>query len=105
MKKLIFIFSFLAVTLSCESYLDEENIANVTADSYYATSTGVEDAVRATYGIMKEYFGPEIGWTMQVFGTDIHMEGADGSHKYMNRYDASHNSAARYMRDLSLIHI
>ena len=50
MKKLIFIFSFLAVTLSCESYLDEENIANVTADSYYATSTGVEDAVRATYG-------------------------------------------------------
>ena len=99
MKKLIFIFSFLAVTLSCESYLDEENIANVTADSYYATSTGIEDAVRATYGIMKEYFGPEIGWTMQVFGTDIHMEGADGSHKYMNRYDASHNSAARYMRD------
>jgi len=99
MKKLIFIFSILAITSSCESYLDEENIANVTAGSYYTTPTGVEDAVRATYGIMKEYFGPEIGWTMQTFGTDTYMEGADGSHKYINRYDASHNSAARYMRD------
>ena len=101
MKKLILIFSIIAITSfsSCEDYLDENNIANVTAGSYYTTSTGIEDAVRATYGIMKEYFGPEIGWTMQVFGTDIHQEGADGSHKYMNRYDASHNSAARYMRD------
>jgi hypothetical protein len=101
MKKLILIFSIIAITSfsSCEDYLDENNIANVTAGSYYTTSIGIEDAVRATYGIMKEYYGPEIGWTMQTFGTDTYMEGADGSHKYINRYDASHNSAARYMRD------
>ncbi len=101
MKKLIFIFSiFLIAGLSsCSDYLDENNIANVTAGSYYKTSVGIDDAVKATYGIMKEYYGPEIGWTMSSFGTDIYQEGADGSHKYVNRYDAGHNSAARYFRD------
>ena len=40
----------------------------------------------------------EIGWTMTVFGTDTEA-GADGSHKYMGRYDGGHNPSARYMRD------
>ena len=48
---------------------------------------------------MKEYYGPEIGWTMGVFGTDTYRAGADGSHKYMGRYASGHNSEARYMRD------
>jgi len=101
MKKLIFIFSIILITSfsSCSDYLEENNIANVTAGSYYVDNTGIEDAVRAAYGIMKEYYGPEIGWTMSSFGTDIYQEGADGSHKYVNRYDAGHNSAARYFRD------
>jgi hypothetical protein len=101
MKKIKFIallvvFSF---SVSCESFLEEENIANVASASYYPTPAGLEDAVKATYGIMKEFYGPEIGWTMNVFGTDTYTEGADGSHKYLNRYDASHNSSKRYFRD------
>jgi hypothetical protein len=101
MKKFKFLLSFLAVAAftSCEEYLDENNIANVTAAGYYTTASGLEDAVRATYGIMKEYYGPELGWTMQVFGTDTYRAGADGSHKYMGRYDSQHNSSAAYMRD------
>ena len=85
--------------LSCEDFLEEDNIANVASATYYPTAAGLEDAVKATYGIMKEYYGPEIGWTMGVFGTDTYQEGADGSHKYVNRYDSGHNSAARYFRD------
>ena len=101
MKKIKFLLLFLSVTAftSCEDYLDENNIANVTASGYYTTAAGLEDAVRATYGIMKEFFGPEIGWTMTVFGTDTYRAGADGSHKYMGRYDGGHNPSARYMRD------
>jgi len=101
MKKFRFLFSLFAIAAftSCEDYLNEENIANVTASGYYTTASGLEDAVRATYGIMKEYYGPEIGWTMSVFGTDTYRAGADGSHKYMGRYDSGHNSEARYMRD------
>jgi len=101
MKKFRLLLSFLAVAAftSCEEYLEENNIANVTASGYYTTAAGLEDAVRATYGIMKEFYGPEIGWTMVVFGTDTYRAGADGSHKYMGRYDSGHNSEARYMRD------
>jgi len=101
MKKFRFLFSLFAIAAlsSCEEYLDEENIGNVTASGYYTTAAGLEDAVRATYGIMKEFYGPEIGWTMSVFGTDTYRAGADGSHKYMGRYDSGHNSEARYMRD------
>ena len=101
MKKFRFLLSFLAIAAftNCEDYLDENNIANVTASGYYTTAAGLEDAVRATYGIMKEYYGPEIGWTMGVFGTDTYRAGADGSHKYMARYASGHNSEARYMRD------
>tara|TARA_B100001059_G_scaffold35659_1_gene28737 strand:- start:115014 stop:116663 length:1650 start_codon:yes stop_codon:yes gene_type:complete len=101
MKKFRFLFSLFAIAAftSCEDYLNEENIGNVTASGYYTTASGLEDAVRATYGIMKEFYGPEIGWTMSVFGTDTYRAGADGSHKYMNDYAAQHNSEARYMRD------
>ena len=101
MKKFRFLLSFLAIAAftSCEDYLDENNIANVTASGYYTTAAGLEDAVSATYGIMKEFYGPEIGWSMGVFGTDTYRAGADGSHKYMARYASGHNSEARFMRD------
>ena len=97
--KFLFILATFVTMLSCEDFLVEDNIANVASATYYPTAAGLEDAVKATYGIMKEYYGPEIGWTMGVFGTDTYQEGADGSHKYVNRYDSGHNSAARYFRD------
>ena len=97
--KFLFILATFVTMLSCEDFLVEENIANVASATYYPTAAGLEDAVKATYGIMKEYYGPEIGWTMGVFGTDTYEEGADGSHKYANRYDSGHNSAAQFFRD------
>jgi hypothetical protein len=97
--KLIISFLVASVFISCKDFLKEDNIANVTAAGYYTTPAGLEDAVRATYGIMKEFYGPEIGWTMTVFGTDTYRAGADGSHKYMARYDSGHNAEASYMRE------
>ena len=97
--KSILVLLGISVLLSCENYLDENNIADVSAGSYYTTSQGLEDAVKATYGIIKEFYGTELGFSMNVFGTDTYTNGADGSHKYLNWYNNQHNSSARYFRD------
>jgi hypothetical protein len=85
---------------SCEDYLKEELVSDVSASSYYTTVAGLEDAVKATYSEMKFFFGPERGWTMTTFGTDVHTNGADGSHKGINMYDARLNSQEGYVRDV-----
>jgi len=97
--KSILVLLGISVLLSCENYLDENNIADVSAGSYYTTSQGLEDAVKSTYGIIKEFYGTELGFSMNVFGTDTYTNGADGSHKYLNWYNNQHNSSARYFRD------
>ncbi len=102
MKKLIlkslFVLGAISV-VSCENYLDEVSIRDVSAGTYYTTPQGLEDAVKATYGIMKEFYGTELGFSMNVFGTDTYTNGADGGHKYLNWYNSQHNSAAPYFRD------
>ena len=77
----------------------EELISDVSAATYYTTAQGFEDAVKATYSEMKPFFGPERGFTMMAFGTDVHMNGADGSHKAINRYDGGLNPSQSFVRD------
>ncbi len=84
---------------SCDDYLKEELVADVAAGSYFTTPSGFEDAVEATYSYMKPFFGTERGFTMTVFGTDVHTNGADGGHKAINRYDGGLSSTEGYMRD------
>jgi len=102
MKNNIYIFFLLAVLLagtSCEKYLEEDLVSDVSASSYYTTSQGFKDAISATYWWNKPFFGPERGFSMSVFGTDLHTEGADGSHKTLNRYDGSLNPQQGFVRD------
>lgn len=84
---------------SCESFLEEELVTDVSAASYYTTAEGFEDAVEATYAAMKSFFGVERGFTMTSFGTDIYTNGADGGHKGINRYDGELSPSESYMRD------
>jgi hypothetical protein len=103
MKKITYIlvaFSLMMGLQSCEEFLTEELISDVSASSYYTTVQGFEDAVHATYWWNKVFFGPERGFTMSVFGTDTYTEGADGSHKMFNRYDGALNPQANYVRDM-----
>ena len=86
-------------TQSCNDYLQEELVSDVSAATYYTTPQGWEDAVRATYSTMKDYFGSEMGFTMTVFGTDVHTNGADGGHKAINFYDNQLNAEESYMRE------
>ncbi|MEM9526890.1 MAG: RagB/SusD family nutrient uptake outer membrane protein [Bacteroidota bacterium] len=101
MKSKIIILSIALsafLSQSCEDYLKEELVSDVSAASYFTTPQGWEDAVRATYAEMKRFYGPERGWTMTVFGTDVHTNGADGSHKAINRYDGGLNPNQGFVR-------
>jgi hypothetical protein len=102
MKRYIKIFSVMIAgftSYSCNDYLKEELVSDVAAASYYTTPSGLEDAVEATYSFMKPFFGTERGFTMTVFGTDVHTNGADGGHKAINRYDGGLSSTEGYIRD------
>lgn len=102
MKNKIFLLTFLMTALcwqSCDEYLTEDLVSDVSASSYYTTPSGFEDAVKATYWWMKPFFGPERGFTMSVFGTDTYTNGADGSHKAINFYNGDLNPTQRIVRD------
>ncbi|NJL76480.1 MAG: RagB/SusD family nutrient uptake outer membrane protein [Saprospiraceae bacterium] len=102
MKSRIYILILLVVAFlvqSCEDYLREEPVSDVSPESYYTTPSGFEDAVEATYSSMKPFFGVERGFTLTVFGTDTYTNGADGSHKAYNFYNGDLNPTQSFVRD------
>lgn len=101
-KSIIWIITVMAfIGQSCEKFLEEELVSDVSAASYYTTPAGFEDAVDATYGWLKYSYGPpERGFTATVFGTDIFTNGADGSHKVWNWYDNNFNSGQPLLTEL-----
>ncbi len=102
MNRKIYILIVLALaftTKSCDKFIEEELVTDVSAASYYTTETGLEDGVRATYSTFKPFYGQEIGAAMLTFGTDIWTNGADGGHKVFNFYDGGLNGSESYIRD------
>lgn len=100
-KLIILVLTLLAfVSQSCDDFLKEELVSDVSASSYYTTAAGLDDAVDATYGYLKFVYGPpERGFTMNTFGTDVHTNGADGSHKVVNWYDNNFNASESHVRE------
>ena len=96
---LLLLTLFTLLSQSCEDYLTEELVSDVSAGTYYTTPQGFEDAVKATYFWMKPFFSVERGFTMTVFGTDTYTNGADGSWKMYNFYNGDLNPSNRYARD------
>lgn len=102
MKKIvsILIISILGVlSQSCDSYLEEEMISDVSSASYYTTEEGLQDAVEAAYAYLKnQYFGQECGSSLTVFGTDEFANGSDGSHKALSQY--YYDTSESFVEDL-----
>lgn len=99
-KLITLLVLFLGIfSTSCEDYLEEDLISGVSAGSYYTTASGFEAAVAATYAETKGFYGGERGFTMTVFGTDLHTNGRGGSHKMINYYDGAFSPAQRFVRD------
>ncbi len=58
---------------SCSDYLEEENLSNETAESFYTTETGFESLVNANYAQLREIYGDEA--FMFASGTDLYAQG------------------------------
>ncbi len=96
-KYTFLLLALLFIVQSCEKFLEEDLISDVSSGTYYTTEAGLEDAVDATYAWLKGFYGPERGFTMTTFGTDIYTNGADGGHKRVNFYDGSFDATESYV--------
>jgi hypothetical protein len=83
--------------ISCSDFLKEELVTQVSADSYYSTPAGMDDAVDATYTFLREINSDERAYSLSIFGTDTHSNGADGGWKSFNYYDNALNSGAQIL--------
>ncbi|MEX2232577.1 MAG: RagB/SusD family nutrient uptake outer membrane protein [Cyclobacteriaceae bacterium] len=86
-------------TQACKDFLNEELVSDVSAGSYYTTAAGLEDAVDATYSFLREIYSNERAYSLTIFGTDTHTNGADGGWKSFNSYDNGLNADAGILRE------
>lgn len=89
----------LSLAASCDGFLDEDVVARIGND-YLNTPKGLNDGINAAYSSMRLWYGTERGNNFTTFGTDIFTNGADGSFKQMNWYDASFGSQLSHVREL-----
>jgi starch-binding outer membrane protein, SusD/RagB family len=73
--KVLVVFIVL-VFVSCEGYLDEDDYSNLSGDTYFITSEGVESLVNACYSPLRFYYGKEHSLVYSEIGTDIFTAGA-----------------------------
>jgi len=88
-KSIFVLVALLALNIqSCDKYLDEKLVSDVSAfQGYYTSAQGFDDALDATYYYMKFVYSNERAYSMTVFGTDTYTNGADGGYKSFNFYD------------------
>ena len=88
-KSIIVLIAILAFNIqSCDNYLKEKLVSDVSGAQYYTTAAGLDDAVDATYQYMKYVYSNERAYSLTCFGTDTYTNGADGGYKNFNYYDA-----------------
>ena len=97
-RVLLFLIPALVFT-SCNKMLDEDVRSQAPYD-YLNTPSGFEDAVRAAYSSLRNYYGQERGMTLTVFGTDTYTNGADGSFKYVNQYTPNLDARVSIIREI-----
>ncbi|MGL1884977.1 MAG: RagB/SusD family nutrient uptake outer membrane protein [Reichenbachiella sp.] len=92
MKNIISIISMALIFLvGCESFLEEDNKSNVTAEEFYVTEAGYEALINATYASTRDLFGQD-PW-MFACGTDLYMEGRNQEPTGLSRYSELNPSA------------
>lgn len=100
-KSILLITALLAFTSqSCDNFLDEKLVSDVSASSYYTTASGLEDAVEAAYHWLKWVHSNERAHSLTIFGTDTYTNGADGGHKSFNYYDNGLNSSESQVTEM-----
>jgi hypothetical protein len=99
-KLIVLAFALVAFSLeSCDKFLEENLVSQVSAGSYYTTAAGLEDAVDAAYSYLRLISSEERAYMLSIFGTDTHTNGADGGWKMFNYYDNALNASAAILRE------
>ncbi len=92
-KSILMLVVLLALNIqSCDKYLEEKLVSDVSAASYYTTAAGFDDGLDATYFYLKYLYSNERAYSLTVFGTDTYTNAADGGYKSFNYYDAGMRS-------------
>ena len=91
--KYIAVFTLGIMSFSCEDFLEENLVSDVSSQSFYTTPEGFESGVNATYATMKEYWPVREGYVMTTYGTDIRHNASDGRHKHFGTYDGELNAS------------
>ncbi len=99
MKKIFLIFIAGLPLFSCNKMLEEEVRSQAPFD-YLNTAAGFEDAVRAAYSSLRNFYATERGMSLTVFGTDTYTNGGDGSFKAVNQYTAAFDPRLSLTRDI-----
>ena len=99
--KYIYILSLLFILGSCNDFLEEENLSDTTAETFYLTPEGYNSLVNANYNALRGIYGGDA--FMFCSGTDLYAEGRspepDGLAQYTqlgpssNGVDLIYNSA------------
>ena len=94
--KIFSLIAFMLVGQSCEDVLKETVISGI-GNNYINTAKGFEDAVKAAYSSLRNYYGTQQGLTLTEYGTDLYATGADGGYKGFHFYDAQLQPTVDYL--------
>lgn len=94
--KTISLLAFLLVSQSCSDLLEEKVVSSISND-YINTPKGFEDAAKAAYSSLRNYYGTQQGLTITEYGTDLYATGADGGYKGFHFYDAQLQPTVDYL--------
>ncbi|MDG3581587.1 RagB/SusD family nutrient uptake outer membrane protein [Galbibacter pacificus] len=84
-KNILLGLGIISITcFSCDDYLEEENLSNVTADSFYTTANGYNSLINVNYAKLKDIYGGD-AWLFSA-GTDLYAEGRDQEPPGLSRY-------------------
>jgi hypothetical protein len=89
----------MTIFSSCEDFLKETMVSDVSSSSFYVTEDGLQKALSSSYAYLKDqYFGHQAGMYLTLYGTDIYSMGATGDYTDLDQY--LFDSQNGYMRDL-----
>jgi starch-binding outer membrane protein, SusD/RagB family len=94
--KIFFVMGLMLFSQSCKDILDEKVITSIGND-YINTPKGFEDAAKAAYSTLRNFYGTQEGLTVTEYGTDLYATGADGGYKGFHFYDSQLQPTVDYL--------
>jgi hypothetical protein len=92
MKKIVLIIGILFTLNSCSDFIEEDNRAFGSAETYFLTAAGFESLVNTNYATLKDVYGGD-PWLFEA-GTDMYSEGRNQEPEGLAKYLTLSSSSA-----------